>query len=409
MGQDIPLCGVPVRAADEYLQRLIRKGFRVAVCEQMEDPAEAKKRGSKAVVRRDVIRLVTPGTLTEDTLLDARRNNFLTALWALPQREGEPVAAYALASADISTGELLYGTVYEADLSGELARLLPSELVLPDSLIGAPRLREIAKTLGTALTPVAKAFFDSLSGERELKARLGVTDTGGFGAIERGELAAIGAVLKYVDLTQLGHKPLLQPPRRSGPGSVLVIDQATRANLELLRNNSGGRDGSLLAAIDRTVTGAGARELAARLASPLRDVGEINRRLDAVGYLIDNGDLRQRLREALRLMPDIARAMSRLALQRGSPRDLGAVRDGLLAAGARAGGACRRRRRAGTSRSARCGRRRRWRPTPRRSRANSLPPSPMNFRCSAAMAASFAQAIATTSNTTAACATRAGR
>ncbi len=333
MGQDIPLCGVPVRAADEYLQRLIRKGFRVAVCEQMEDPAEAKKRGAKAVVRRDVIRLVTPGTLTEDTLLDARRNNFLTALWALPQRESEPVAAYALASADISTGELLYGTVNEADLSGELSRLLPSELVLPDSMIGAPRLREIAKTLGTALTPVAKAFFDSHSGERELKARLGVTDTGGYGTIDRGELAAIGAVLKYIDLTQLGHKPLLQPPRRSGPGSVLVIDQATRANLELLRNNAGGRDGSLLAAIDRTVTGAGARELAARLASPLRDVGEINRRLDAVGYLIDNGDLRQRLRDALQRLPDIARAMSRLALQRGSPRDLGAVRDGLLAAG----------------------------------------------------------------------------
>jgi len=330
-GADIPMCGVPVHAAEDYLQRLIRKGFRVAVCEQSEDPAEAKKRGGKAVVRRDVVRLVTPGTLTEDTLLDARRNNFLTALFAAPQVKGE-AARLALASLDISTGEFLIGDVTAGELGGELARLAPSEIVVADAIIGEDWLKAAAGLAGAALTPVPKAHFDSLAGERDLKARLGVADLSAFGAFTRPELAAVGAVLKYVDLTQIGAKPALLAPRRSGPATVMVIDPATRANLELMRTTSGERTGSLIAAIDRTVTGAGGRELAARLASPLKDVAAIGARLDAVGYLVEDGALRVTLREALRAAPDIARALSRLSLLRGGPRDLGAIRDGLAAA-----------------------------------------------------------------------------
>ena len=331
LGHDIPMCGVPVHAADDYLQRLIRKGFRVAVCEQSEDPAEARKRGGKAVVRRDVVRLVTPGTLTEDTLLDARRNNFLTALFTGPASKSGP-ERLALASLDISTGEFLVSDIPLGDLGGELTRLSPSEIVVADTLMGEAWLKAAAALAGAALTPVPKAHFDSLAGERDLKTRLGVADLGAYGAITRAELAAIGAVLKYVDLTQLGRKPALLPPQRSGPASVMVIDPATRTNLELMRTTSGERQGSLIAAIDRTVTGAGARELAARLASPLKDVAVIHGRLNAVGYLADDAILRGQLRGALKQAPDIARALSRLSLQRASPRDLGAIRDGLAAA-----------------------------------------------------------------------------
>ena len=331
LGHDIPMCGVPVHAADDYLQRLIRKGFRVAVCEQSEDPAEARKRGGKAVVRRDVVRLVTPGTLTEDTLLDARRNNFLTALFTGPASKSGP-ERLALASLDISTGEFLVSDIPLGDLGGELTRLSPSEIVVADTLMGEAWLKAAAALAGAALTPVPKAHFDSLAGERDLKTRLGVADLGAYGAITRAELAAIGAVLKYVNLTQLGRKPALLPPQRSGPASVMVIDPATRTNLELMRTTSGERQGSLIAAIDRTVTGAGARELAARLASPLKDVAAIHGRLNAVGYLADDAILRGQLRGALKQAPDIARALSRLSLQRASPRDLGAIRDGLAAA-----------------------------------------------------------------------------
>ncbi len=331
LGQDIPMCGVPVHAADDYLQRLIRRGHRVAVCEQLEDPAEARKRGGKSVVRRDVIRLVTPGTLTEDTLLDARRNNYLTAIAEAPTGRVEPGAEMALASLDISTGEFLVGETAAADIAGELARLSPGEVLIGDSATGDRRLREIVAATGAALTAVPRAHFDSLAGERDLKAKLGVTEIAGFGQFSRLELAAIGALLKYVDLTQLGRKPALRPPKRSGPGSIMVIDAATRANLELVRTTSGEKQGSLLAAIDRTVTGAGARELASRLASPLNDAKVIGARLDALGFLAGDMRLVEELRSALRQTPDIARALSRLALGRGSPRDLGAIRDGLAA------------------------------------------------------------------------------
>ncbi|MFN3743503.1 MAG: DNA mismatch repair protein MutS [Hyphomicrobiaceae bacterium] len=329
LGQDIPMCGVPVHRADEYLQRLIRQGYRVAVCEQLEDPAEARKRGSKAVVKRDVVRLVTPGTLTEDTLLDARTRNYLTALFA---PAGAPEAPHALASLDISTGEFEIASVPGDDLAGELVRLAPGEILLPDRLMGDKTVAACANHTGSALTPLATSFFDSISGERTLRARLGVAELDGFGAFSRPELAAVGALLKYVDLTQIGARPVVRPPRRTGPATTLVIDAATRNSLELLRSTRGEREGSLLAAIDRTVTGPGARELASRLASPLRDAAKIGARLDAIAFLLAAPQDRGSLRAALKAAPDVARATSRLALGRGDPRDLAAVRDALAAA-----------------------------------------------------------------------------
>ena len=330
-GEDIPMCGVPVRAADDYLQRLIAQGFRVAVCEQTEDPADAKKRGPKSVVRRDVVRLVTPGTLTEESLLDARAHNFLTALFrGAPKESAEQ--AYALASIDISTGELIAASVRLSDLPGELARIRPGEVVVGDDLAGDADIRRLIDEAGAALTPSPRAHFDSVRGERALKERLGVAALDAFGDFTRPELAALSGLLTYVEITQVGRAPLLRPPRKETAGSLLVIDAATRANLELARSNQGARAGSLLAAVDRTVTAAGARELASRIASPLTDVALVNARLDAVAYLANEPRLRKALRDALKAAPDLARALARLALGRGGPRDLGAVRDAIVAA-----------------------------------------------------------------------------
>ncbi len=334
LGQDIPMCGVPVVRADEYLQRLIRQGYRVAVCEQLEDPAEARKRGSKAVVRRDVVRLVTPGTLTEDTLLDARARNYLTALYRATagsaSARGANAAEFAVASLDLSTGEMEVGLVTRADLGSEIVRLSPSELIASDEVLDDEDVEKWIGIVRAAPTPVPAASFDSMAGERNLKAGLGVSDLDAFGAFSRPELSAIAALLKYVELTQIGRRPMLRPPRRTGAGSVLVIDAASRASLEILRSTSGEKSGSLLASLDRTVTGAGARELAGRLSSPLTDPHAINARLDAVGFLMERETLREDVRGALKATPDMARALARLALQRGGPRDLGAVRDAII-------------------------------------------------------------------------------
>ena len=326
-GQDIPMCGVPVVRADEYLQRLIRQGFRVAVCEQLEDPAEARKRGAKAVVKRDVVRLVTPGTITEEALLDTKARNYLTAVF-MTADEG---ARVALASIDISTGEFEIGEVAHYDLAGELVRLSPGEVIAVDALISDPAFIRTVELAGGKVTPVPAAFFDSMAGARDLKAQLGVAALDGFGTFGRPELAAAAAVLKYIDLTQMGRKPLLRVPKKSGAGATLTIDAATRSSLELVRSMSGDKSSTLLAAIDRTVTGAGARELQARLASPLADPVAIEQRLDTVDHFIGKTRLLDDIRTALRAAPDMARALPRLAFGRGGPRDLVAIRDAMQA------------------------------------------------------------------------------
>jgi DNA mismatch repair protein MutS len=326
LGQDIPMCGVPIHRSDDYLQRLIRLGHRVAIAEQLEDPAEAKKRGSKSVVRRDVVRLVTPGTLTEEALLDAKARNYLTALFRTPGAED---ARFALASVDISTGELEIGEVAPADITGELARLTPSEIILPDSLYGDDTLAPGLRFSRAALTPVPGPYFDSFAGERGLKSQLGVSELGGFGEFSRAELAAAGAVLKYVELTQIGKRPVLRPPKKIGSGAAMIIDASSRASLELVRSVSGEKAGSLFGAIDRTVTGPGARELASRIASPLVSADAIRARLDTVEFLVEKDALREDVRACLKVCPDLARSVSRLAFGRGGPRDLAAIRGAL--------------------------------------------------------------------------------
>ncbi len=334
LGRDIPMCGVPIERADEYLHRLIALGHRVAVCEQLEDPAEARKRGAKSVVRRDVIRLVTPGTLTEDSLLDARRNNYLLAL--ARSRASSGADRFALAWIDISTGEFRVAECDRGSLAAEIARVEPGEIVVSDALYGDPELAPYLRSL-PALTPLTRDVFDGATAERRLASFFGVATTAAFGAFSRLELAAAAAAVTYVERTQIGKRPPLSVPAREAAGATLAIDQATRGNLELTRTLAGERRGSLLAAIDRSLTAAGARLLAQRLAAPLTDPAEIAHRLDAVAAFVDAAAIRNDLRTRLKAVPDLARALSRIVVGRGGPRDLAAIRDGIFAAAAFAG------------------------------------------------------------------------
>lgn len=310
-GGKVPMCGVPVHSATAYLHRLIRAGHRVAIAEQTESPEAARKaRGSKALVNRAIVRVVTAGTLTEEALLDARAANWCAAI-------GEAGGTAAIAAADISTGRFEVIACPPDALDAELARLAPAETIAAEgSAIAA-----------TVLRP--RADFDSVRGEARLKALFGVATLDGFGSFDRAALAAAGGLIAYLDHAAKGALPFLRPPVLRASGSTMAIDAATRESLELVRTTAGERRGSLLDAVDRTVTGAGARALAADLSAPLLDRATIAARLDAVSLFHDDAALREDLRERLRALPDVARAIGRLAAGRGSPRDLALLRDGL--------------------------------------------------------------------------------
>jgi DNA mismatch repair protein MutS len=334
-GEDIRMCGVPVERADDYLNRLIALGHRVAVCEQLEDPAQAKKRGAKSVVKRDVVRLVTPGTITEERLLEPGRTRLLVAVQKVRQSEGRP--AYGLAALDLSTGAFALSETDETGLAAEIARLEPSEVVASQPVHDEPSFSRIIADMRLSSTPLARDGGDGAAAERRVCDFYGVETLDGFGAFTRAEIAAAALALAYVKRTQFEARPALSPPTRRARGTSVEIDPATRANLELTRTLSGARDGSLLATIDLTVTPAGARLLAERLASPLTDPEAVNRRLDSLDFLVEAASMRDALRRALAHAPDFLRASSRLSLDRGGPRDLAAIRDGLAAAAALAG------------------------------------------------------------------------
>ncbi len=312
-GRPIPMCGVPAHSAEAYLARLIKAGHRVALADQIETPEQAKKRaGSKALVGRAIIRVVTAGTLTEETLLDARAANWLVAL-------GEAGGMLGLAAADISTGRFEVAEVAPESLGAELARLGAAEIIVSESADHWPD--------GAFSRP--RGDFDSVRGETRLKSLFGVATLDGFGTFGRAELAAAGGLVAYLDHAGKGSLPFLQAPLRRAPTAHMMIDAATRESLELTQAQGGGRAGSLLDTLDRTVTGAGARLLAADLGAPLAERGLIEARHDLVAFWFDDSHEREGLRAALKALPDIGRALGRLVAGRGGPRDLGQLRDGL--------------------------------------------------------------------------------
>jgi DNA mismatch repair protein MutS len=309
-GSPIPMCGVPVHSAESYLARLIKAGHRVAIAEQTESPAEARKaRGSKALVERAIIRLVTPGTLTEENLLESAAANWLAAL----AQAGDE---WAIAAADISTGRFELVSCGPGELAAELARLSPAETIAD-------------RTVAGIRTTAGKGGFDSLGGERALKSRFGLATLDGLGSPSRAELAAAGGLLAYLDATQKDAGTLLDAPRRIARSSHMAIDSASRDSLELTRSASGSVAGSLLGEVDRCQTAAGRRLLCEDISAPLTDRQAIEQRLGLVQWLHEDAIRRERVRAALKALPDVARALGRLTAGRGSPRDLALLRDGL--------------------------------------------------------------------------------
>ena len=304
-GEKVPMCGVPVHAADAYLARLIKGGHRVAIAEQIESPAVAKARGGKSIVARAIVRVVTAGTLTEDVLLDGKAANWLVAV-------AQVGGGYGLAAADVSTGRFELCEVGESGLDAEIARLNPSEIISAENR--------------------PQTDFNSARGETRLKALHNVATLDGFGQFSRAELAAAAGLLAYLDHAGKGTVPFLAPPVGRARSAHMAIDAATRESLELTVASGGTRAGSLLDCIDRTVTGAGARMLAADLSAPLMDRAAIDARLDLVSHWTRDSGARANLRELLKRIPDISRALARLSAGRGSPRDLGSLRDGMAAA-----------------------------------------------------------------------------
>ncbi|RCL03924.1 MAG: DNA mismatch repair protein MutS [Candidatus Tokpelaia sp. JSC189] len=328
LGQDIPMCGMPAHSADDYLQKLIASGYRVAICEQVETPVEAKKRGAKSVVQRDVIRLVTPGTLTEEKLLDPTRANYLMSLGHMKEREG---VKFSLAWIDISTGIFRVASTDIGQLLTDIMRVDPQELIVADSVFHNEKLRSLFEIIGRIVTPQPASLFDSTTAENRIAGYYQIATLDGFATFSRAELSAIAGAIAYIEKTQISERPPLMRPEREKDGSTLFIDAATRINLELLRTLSGNRDGSLIKAIDRTVTGGGARMLAERLMAPLTDSNAINERLNSVAFFLQEPCFCEAIRLTLKGLPDMPRALSRLAVGRGGPRDLAAILRGLEA------------------------------------------------------------------------------
>ena len=319
--EDIPMCGVPHHSAENYIISLINQGFRVAICEQMESPEEAKKRGYKAVVKREVVRLVTPGTLTEDNLLDARKNNYLAA-FSVVHNEA------SISWVDISTGSFHISSIKPDKLSSELTRLSPSEILLSENLV--EEHRDLAEEFGISVTELGNSAFDSSSARERLKKTFKVETVDGLGTFNRAEISAMGAIIEYLQITQKGKLPLLSRPQRELNSSFMSIDTATRKNLELTKGlSSGNKSGSLLSVIDQTLTSGGARLLEKRVSAPSTNLDEIEKRLDSLDFIIADVSLSSSLQSELKKVPDVDRALSRISLDRAGPRDLVAIRNGL--------------------------------------------------------------------------------
>ncbi|MCL6230124.1 DNA mismatch repair protein MutS [Bartonella bilalgolemii] len=325
LGKDIPMCGVPVHSADDYLQKLIACGYRVAVCEQIEDPAEAKKRGSKSVVQRDVVRLITPGTITEEKLLDPARANYLMTLARTITSSKEE---YALSWIDISTGIFRVTESRQENLLTDIMRVDPQEVIVTDSLFRDKSQKALFNVLDNIISPQPENLFDTTTAERDICHYFKLSTLKGIADYSRPELSAIAAAIRYIEKTQITHRPPLMRPERQNESTTLFIDAATRFSLELIRTTSGQRDGSLLKAIDRTVTGGGSRLLVDRLISPLTTPIAINKRLDSIDFFLRNPPLAEAIKLILKGGPDMPRAVSRLALGRGGPRDMGTIQRG---------------------------------------------------------------------------------
>ena len=328
-GKKIPMCGVPFHAYENYLARLIKQGFKVAIAEQTETPEEAKKRGRSALVKREVIRLVTSGTLTEDTLLDARQNNYLMAVSSIGGNLG-------FSWLDLSTGdffcreiaisthllsEILYSVFINVD---------PSEIIVSDSLYANQSAFKVLSAYQNRLTVLPFNRFNADNAQKTILSFYGISSLDIFGALSKAEISSAGILLDYLCTTQIQEKPHIKNLKRQNTSNSMEIDPSSRRNLELCEGFGGNKQSSLLVNIDKTVTGAGARLFLSRLLSPSTDENEINNRLDAVQFFLNIPELQKEVRSYLKQITDMERVVSRLALRRGGPKDMFSLKIALL-------------------------------------------------------------------------------
>lgn len=321
-GQDIPMCGVPFHAYENYLVRLVKAGYKVAICEQMESPLEAKKRGSTAVVKRDVIRIVTAGTLTEDSLLDAKQHNYIAAVFPTFQEFG-------VVWADMSTGDFYTQTARLDALHSVLSRFNPSEILVPENL--KEKYPNLIFDTSDILTEIPDERFVFLNNKKRLESFYKVQDIEAFGSFTQSEIIAAGILLDYILLTQKGAVPVLKPLHKMISTQFMEIDASTRKSLELTSTMTNDRSAqSLLKTLDQTITAMGGRLLFEYVSSPLLDLEKINDRLDKIDYFFQNDTLRDEIRHLLKSVSDIERSLARLSLEeRGGPRDMKDIAQGL--------------------------------------------------------------------------------
>ncbi len=320
LGEDVPMCGVPFHSSEPYLNKLIREGFKVAICDQVESPEEAKKR--KSIVRRDVVRIVTPGTLTEDALLDARKHNYLVSI--VKQFKNIAISWVDLSTGDFHTKQVSFGELLES-----IDRLSPSEIVLPEKLYQDNSYFELLTPWRGKLTVQSDVRFNKKSAEKTILAHFDILTLESFGQFSDVETIAAGSLLDYVQLTQKGKAPHLKALSRQSQKDYLQIDPATRRNLELMHSLSGSKKGGLIHQIDKCITATGSRLLSTHLLNPLTNVATIEKRLDHISCFVDHAETRLEVRNILKNYPDVERAFSRISIGRAGPRDLGNVRDGL--------------------------------------------------------------------------------
>ncbi|KAE9516603.1 DNA mismatch repair protein MutS [Candidatus Liberibacter asiaticus] len=322
LGKDIPMCGVPVHTANHYIQKLIKIGHRIAICEQIESPLEAKKRGNKSLVRRNVVRLVTPGTLTEDQLLSPTDSNYLMAVARIRTE-------WAIAWIDISTGIFKISTSNHDRLISDIMRIDPREIIFSEKELSHAEYKSLFETLGNVAVAQPNVFFDHSISESRIADYYNITTVDTFGSFSQVEKTAAAAAISYIKKTQMVNKPTIGYPEREDIQSTLFIDSAARSNLEILRTLSGSREQSLLKTIDYSITGAGGRLFAERIASPLTDSTKINTRLDSINFFIQNPILINPIQKILKSSPDVPRSLSRLKIGRGEPKDIAVIRDGI--------------------------------------------------------------------------------
>lgn len=324
-GQDIPMCGVPFHSSDNYIYKLIKQGYKVAICEQLETPEEAKKRGYKSVVNRAVVRIITPGTITEDNLLISKEPNYLMALYGNKED-------LSLAWIDISTGEFTVSSTNIINLSYEISKINPKEIILADKLLSDEEFYNILQDWKNILTTHVASFFDYNRGEKNLLNFYGIISLEGVISLSKNEVSTCGSIIEYINLTQKHSKPKVSYPKRIDCSQFMIIDQATKKNLEIFCQLSGEHKASLINIIDQTLTSGGGRMLFKYLSYPLVDPAQINSRLDLVEFFYNNNQLRQEIREILKKVPDLARSLSRLSMKRGGPKDLLNIKISLIEA-----------------------------------------------------------------------------